>query len=223
MKKIKSTLVVALALIAFMPAKAQFLKNLNSTPWIVGIGWNIIDDNGKKEMGSIDLHYSMNGLSYPTTLRVEKGLNGGFSGVFTASYNEYEGRKEINSGRRTVESSTVTAFDLSMKFDFNHLYDLNTNVFNFVENTLDCYMLLGFGYTMRDSVSAYVGNAANANIGIGLNLIAYKNFGVNIEATGRFGLSDFWDTPANYTMYNFGLIYRIGRNNGLVNSKTYDN
>ena len=170
----------------------------------------------------MDLHYSMNGLSYPTTLRVEKGLNGGFSGVFTASYNEYEGRKEINSGRRTVENSTFTAIDLGVKFDFNQLYDLNTKVFNFAENTLDCYMLLGFGYTMRDSAAAFVGNAANANVGLGINLIVYKNFGVNFEATGRFGLSDFWDTPANYTMYNFGIIYRLQRNTGLVNEMKFN-
>ena len=222
MKNLKTTFVVALLFIGFLPVKAQFLKNHNSTPWVFGIGWNVIDDNGKKEMSSMDLHYSMNGLSYPTSIRVEKGLNSGFSGVFTASYNKYEGRKEINSGRRTVESSTVTALDLSMKFDFNHLFDLNTKVFNFNEGTLDCYMLLGIGYTMRDSVAAYVGNAANANVGVGLNLIAFKNFGVNLEATGRFGLSEFWDTPANYTMYSIGIIYRLQRNTGLVNEVKFN-
>ncbi|MDF1673782.1 MAG: hypothetical protein P1U41_09760 [Vicingaceae bacterium] len=126
--------------------------------------------------------------------------------VFKGTYNQYNGGIIINS--EAGVSSTFLAFDLEGKYNFCELYNINTEWFNLErEDALVCYAAFGLGYTLRNTNK--VGGVVTLNTGIGMNAMVYKNWGLNLEAMGKFGLEEIWSTPANYLHYSFGVIYKF--------------
>ncbi len=217
----KFNIIFAIVLMVSVLGQAQAQEN----PWVFGLGWNVIDDNGKPGMSDFDLHHSMNALPYPTALRIEKFLGYGMSFVVAASYNKYEGRKDINSDpfkgdSAVIHNSTVTAFDVGGKFGLMTIYDMNERVFNFSHQVFDPYIHIGAGYTTRDT--RQVQNTPTANFGFGMNVVIWKGWGMNVDATGKLGISDFWTTPANYVQYTFSVIYRLQSDNGLEKQKRFE-
>ncbi|MCW3076533.1 MAG: hypothetical protein JWO32_1142 [Bacteroidetes bacterium] len=200
-------------------SEAQFAKNfkkgwatamqkLAESPWVFGLGWNIVDDNGKPWKKGFDAHNSWNIQGYPTTVRVEKFYDKGFSFVFNFAYNKYKAGKLINSEIPNATTTNFMSFDLNGKYNFCELYDINTKLFNFATPVFDPYATTGFGYTYRNTPR--FGGAATYNIGLGLHSWIYKGFGVNLEVMAKFGLAGpFFRTPTNYTQYNFGIIYQL--------------
>lgn len=186
--------------------KAQFFETLRTSPWIIGAGWNIVDDNGQKTKNIFDFKNSFNIPPYPATLRVEKFYKDGISFVFNGSYNRYQSKKVINGDLN--QTTTFLAFDLGAKYNFSYLYNINQEWFNFDSDVFDYYLAMGMGVTFRNTDQ--VGNSGTVNIGFGLNSFVYNNWGINLEAVGKFGLSGkFIQTAANYTQYSFGVIYKI--------------
>ena len=211
MKNYKTTLVILLLLIGSVESNAQFFETLKRSPWIFGAGWNIVDDNGNP--GRIFNFSDWNMKSYPSAIRVEKYYQDGFSFVFKGSYNQYNGGKIINS--EAGVSSTFLAFDLESRYNFCELYDINSEWFNFTSEVFDAYGAFGLGYTMRSTEK--VGGASTFNFGIGLHTWVYGNWGLNMEAMGKLGINgNFWSTPANYTQYSFGVIYKLGNRKRLT-------
>jgi len=206
MRNFRIALVVALLLTGLTQSKAQFFKDLKNGPWVVGVGWNIVDDNGSP--GRIfTVSEAWNMLSYPSSIRVEKDYKDGFSFIFMGSYNKYSGAKIINS--ETGVTSTFMAFDLGAKYNFMNLYNINQEWFNFPHDVFDIYSALSLGVTMRNT--AKIGTAGTINVGFGMNAFIYKGWGINLDAQGKFGFTDgFWSTPANYTQYSFGIIKKFG-------------
>jgi len=195
MKHNKTSLIALILFIAFTnSAKAQFANNLANGNLVIGIGWNVVDDNGQKFENLFDMEGSWNLLTYPTVLRVEKGFTEAASFVFSGSYNKYENSKIINNDIQT-ESSSFYAFDFGIKYNFVS----SSEVF-------DIYGVIGGGATHRATSS--VGNEATANLSIGMNVYLYKGLGINIDAASKFGVEDFWKTGSNYTQYSMGLIYK---------------
>lgn len=203
MKNLKVILVAVLFFAVVGQSKAQFFKQLAEGDWVFGIGWNIVDDNGQKLGDVFGQAGAWNAIGYPSSVRVEKGYNKGLSFVFQGSYNPYQDSKNVNGD--FDQGSTFYSLDLNAKFNFVSLYDINAEWFNFATDVFDVYGSFGGGFTSRSTNQ--VGNAGTMNLGLGMNAYVYKDWGINLDATAKFGLSDFWNTPANYTQYSIGVIY----------------
>ncbi len=232
MKKFKIALLTLMFLGTLTSVNAQFgvkLRNfivetsnyLRPTPWTVGLGWNIVDDNGTPWKKIFDAGNSWQIAPFPTSLRGEKDMTKGWSVMLNINFNQYKAGKLVNSDLPATSSSLFMSYDVNAKYNFSHLFDFSSKVFKLPEKLLDVYMASGFGYTYRNT--AKVSGAATYNIGFGMTAIFYKGWGMNLEAMSKFGLKGpIFKTPSNYLQYNFGAVYRfkqgprkLGRRNGL--------
>lgn len=162
--------------------------------WMFGLGWNAVDDDGRPFCQPFDAPQSWHLLPYPTRLNVDRYLNRGFSVEFTGAYNRYNGANLVNGS--TGLGGTFISLDLNGKYSF----------YNLLRTTwLDPYVSLGFGGTIRPSNFVPTLNSA-----IGVNFWVYKNWGVQLQTSAKFGItSNFYRTDANYLQHSAGIVYKI--------------
>jgi OOP family OmpA-OmpF porin len=191
---------------------------MRQTPWTVGLGWNIVDDDGRRFSKIFAAKSGWSMPPYPSSARCEKYFDKGWSAVFNVQYNRYKDGKMVNGDIKTTGMNL--SFDLNAKYDFTFLYDISTLWFKQASKVADVYMTSGFGFTARNT--ARVHGVATYNIGFGATAIIYQGWGINLEAMSKFGLaSPFFSTPSNYLQYTIGAVYRfkmnqrIGRKNGV--------
>lgn len=183
--------------------KGQFWDNVyRSTirsPWTVGLGWNVIDDDGKPFNKLFDANGSWNVVPYPSKLSCEKALIQGWSVEFAANYNQMKSGKLINND---IAKSTQTflSADINGKFSFAEFANLGF---------FDPYVLHGFGYTHRGAGKSP--NVATANIGLGFNCWVYDDMiGINVQSQAKFALkSPFIKTSGNYLQHSLGIVYKF--------------
>lgn len=217
MKNIKIILVTLIFSISVNGLKAQTfgakierawyktMATLRPTPWVIGLGWNIVDDDGNP-FHKIVNGKSLNAYPFINTFRLEKYIDKGWSATFNFSYNNYVVGKLINSDIPSTSSSNFMSFDLNAKYDFCALYNINEKWFNTEKNVLDLYSTFGFGYTVRNI--SRVNNVGTLNIGFGTNIWIYNNWGLNLQSSAKFGLkAPFLTTPSNYLQHCFGVIH----------------
>jgi hypothetical protein len=222
MKKIKTPFLIFVFLVCFYNIKAQsfgsriknswykMVSTLKPTPWVIGVGWNMVADNGnpfKKDFKS----RTWQAPAYQTTFRLEKYIDKGWSAVFYFSYNKFKKGSLINSEIPAPANSDLIAFDFNAKYNFCELYDVNQKWFKFKEKVFDLYATSGIGYTIRHTLR--VKDVCTFNFGFGTNIWLYKGWGVNLQAMAKFGLTGpLIKTPTNYLQASFGVIYTFKKN-----------
>lgn len=173
--------------------------DLKNTPWIVGLGGNVIEDDGVP-FKIFDVAKTWNIPPYPTRVTIEKGMLYGWSAEFAFSYNNIKTGKIINGDVRTTGGNYL-CFDLSGKFNFNQFFKEKT--------WFDVYALHGYGFTHRDATRFQ--NAATFNVGFGADAWVYQNIiGINIQTQAKFGISGpYMKSGANYLQHSVGIVYRF--------------
>src|ERR1035437_2405507 len=107
--------VLTIALVAFLIITGSVTKAQNNkTPWIVGVGFNVVDDNGLRLGRPFDFKNSWNIVPYPSRLSIEKVLQVGFSLEAAGSYNQL-GKEKLINGEISKKNSNYFAFDVSLK------------------------------------------------------------------------------------------------------------
>ena len=200
----------------------EHMNILKKSHWVFGIGWNVVDDDGKAFKKIFDVKNSWNIPAYPSSIRVEKYYMKGMSFVLKADFNQYKSVKLINSDVPLNLSSSFFSTDLALKYNLCALFDINTKLFHFEQDVFDIYTAGGFGYTYRNTPR--VGSVGTFNLGFGMNSWIYEGFGINIEAMSKFGLtSPFFSTPSNYLQYNIGIVYMFKPGHGFrtIRSKLF--
>lgn len=166
-------------------AKKPFGEWLTKTPWIVGFGVDIVDDNGTP--GSI-FHDLKTYEYYPAKFTAEKVLVKGFSAQFAFA-------------STSVNPHNYLMMDFSGKYSF--LYKKTE------KKILDPYAIAGLGYTYRDrsplssNTSEESNNSVTFNLGLGTNVWLYPNMGLNFQGLAKF-------TKDKYLQASVGLVFRIG-------------
>lgn len=184
--------------------KRDFRYFFFKTPWIVQLGWAVIDDDGKPYRDFFDAKKSWNVAPYPNKFALEKQLKYGLTLESSLTINLYKSGKIINND---VISSSGNFFCV----DLNGKYDLNRIIGN--TQWFDPYFSLGFGYTNR-VISAFT-KTYTGNTGLGFNLWFYQNeFGINFQTQAKFGFhKPFIKTETNYMHHSIGGIYKFTWNN----------
>jgi OmpA-OmpF porin, OOP family len=192
----------------FKPVEIQAY---NSAKWVIGIGWNAVDDDGRAFKKIFDVPGSWNTKPYPTMLSLDRYLNYGFTFESCASFNQYNGSKLING-------QYVSGLFLAL--DFNGKYNLEEvlSIYRF-----DPYLVLGMGLTMRTANNSLI--VPTANVLIGTN-IWFGNIGIRLQSAAKFGVkSDFIRTNTNYLQHSAFLLYRFStttRSSGSVARPRYN-
>lgn len=197
MNRFKIALVVCLFFV-FIKHPVAFAQR---KPITVGLGWNVVDDDGKPYKKLFSFRQSWNLLYYPTRVTVDKELNKGKSVEGILVYNKYKPGKTINN---SVNPGTQLFFsgDVMLKFHLNHYMRL--------KNWFDFYGALGAGCTFRSGAKKKI--TPTANIGLGFTIWIYPRIGVNAQSLAKFGLQmPIYKTNSNYLHHSLGVVYLIGK------------
>lgn len=179
-------------------AKQGFKHFMTKTPWLVQLGGNVVDDDGKPFNKVFDTKNAWN--IFPSVkVAVEKECRYNWGIELAFSYNSLKTGKTINNDLVTGDGSLM-AIDLNGKKILTRLF------------RIEPYLFSGFGYTMRST--AKYKSTATLNAGFGFNIWAIDNvLGINIQGCGKFGLtSPLLKTGSNYLQHSAGLIWKISGN-----------
>lgn len=175
-------------------------KKRNKNPvWIIGLGGNVVDDDGSPFKYLFNALPRWNVKPYPTRLSVERSLKGSFSfeGVF--NFNTYKGFKIINN--EVGKAGIFLSLDGNFKSDINKMINK--------EGWFNPYFVYGLGATFRTVRSLPIGG--NINAGVGFNFWITKAFGFNVQSIAKFGISPtrFLKTSQNYLQHSLSAILKL--------------
>lgn len=179
--------------------------------WAFGVSWNFVEDDGREFCQPFDVKQSWNGLYYPSRLTLERRFKYGLSAEFAGAYNNYKLGKLVNDSIN--KSGMFLSFDLNCKYHFQDI--LNTYWF-------DPYASLGVGLTQRatqDPSYTFTGNIA-----FGANFWIYRGFGLNVQTSGKIGLTGDFMGSSDYFQHSVGIVYKLsgkGRPNNSFSKKQY--
>ena len=190
-------LIILLSFFIVFSSTAQNFKKVKPYSIMVGVMWNIIDDDADRFANIFNVKDTWNLMPYPTSLNVDVYFKKGMSLDMIASYNVYDSSKVIN-GARGRQGKTFT-FDAHFKYSFGFLMR---------QQRIDPFVFIGAGYTGREAI--FPQNMLSVNAGAGFNLMIWRGLGVQWRTTGRVGmLPAIYDPKYDMLQHHFGLIYKI--------------
>ncbi len=175
--------------------KQGFKHFITKTPWIIQLGGNVVDDDGKPFNKVFDTKNAWN--IFPSgKLAIEKECRYNWNIELAFTYNSLKTGKTVNNDVIT-KAGTFFAVDLNGKKILTKLF------------RIEPYLFSGFGYTMR-TVSKYK-STVTLNAGLGFNVWIIDNrLGLNVQGSGKFGLKDpILKTGSNYLQHSAGLIWKF--------------
>ncbi|MBL7895619.1 MAG: hypothetical protein JNK50_10045 [Bacteroidia bacterium] len=215
MKNLKTLLVVAIIGLS-LNSNAQFSRwwyqfsaKMRQTPWVVGGGWNVVDDDGRPFKSLFDVNKSWNIPPYPSRLFCQKVLDKeqGWSVELGVAYNRYAGGNRINNNDVISAGQMYIGVDAAAIYDFNKLYDLNALMFKDQE-IFQPYAHMGLGYTYRAHGPYF--HTASLNLGLGFNVWVYEGWGIQVQSVSKIALAGpFIKTGANYMQHSIGVAYKF--------------
>lgn len=161
--------------------------------WILGLGYNIVDDSATPFGGDIlNIKESWNSTYYPNSISLGRSFTNGLMLKTVASYNKYNIGKLIDGSINLVERDYY-AIDALLSYDLNKWFG-ETGWF-------DPFLQLGGGYSSIGSLGR-----ATGNLGIGFNIWLNDRWGININTMGKWGLKN---GATRQIQHSAGLVYRF--------------
>lgn len=195
MKKSAALLCV---LLMTMSASAQYLQFKPYKPykWLIGIGWNVVDDDGRPYTNLFNVAQTWNVQPYPTMLTVDRYLKYNLSVEAAASFNIYSGSTLINGVYR---AGTFGALDITCRYSF----------YRFMQpmKWFDPYVGIGIGATFRDATTPPFVPMTHVQFGANFWI---KNVGIRLQTCGKLGITGgFFFTETNYLQHSASILYRF--------------
>jgi hypothetical protein len=178
------------------PASIQRKKN--PYKWMIGLSWNIVDDDGNAYSNLFDIPGSWNYEYFPSRLSVDRYLRRGWSIEGSAAFNRYTSPKLIND--TTGRSGIFVCADFQVKYSFSR----------FLRRVkwLDPYMAMGLGGTYRTTQDPNFTPLVTTTFGA--NFWFTRKWGIQVQTAGKLALSlDFFKTDADYLQHSIGVVYRF--------------
>ncbi len=177
--------------------------------WSIGSGFNAVDDSADP-FGLFTDPSEKGNFSFPLTIFTEFYLNRIFGISAAVSSNTY-GTGKIIDARFIIEGDAkYIATDIFGRIYFRNLF--KTVVF-------DPYIAIGTGFTKVGSykladdmehpeeiTEVPATNRFTANAGFGFNFWFTKNWGANLNATGKWVINT-QEYVSNHKQYSIGLVY----------------
>jgi OOP family OmpA-OmpF porin len=181
MKKFKFIFLI-IALLTFNDLIAQKYEN-----WTVGVGVNIIDNDGNVKKDLFNSRKSWNSLNCPSVFLVGYKLNELVSFEFSESFNAFDKGKTINAEK--IKSPQFFSSTMIKGV-------LHPNAF-FDTGRFDTYINGGFGIT-----TIHRNVLLQPNLGLGLNYFVADGVALGLQASAFFGVTQ---VKNNFLMYSITL------------------
>jgi len=204
--KTSSLLLLVFALGAINFASSQ--ENLQITAkdsivqssWIIGLGYNAIDDSGNVFDGLFNVSDEWNLLPYPSRISVGRYFKNGLGIEAIGSYNKYKEGKIID-GLVNDEDKNYLGLDARLTYDLNKIIG-QTGWF-------DPYVGIGLGYTDANDQPRGTYNAV-----VGFRTWFSDKWGLDLNSTGKWSMGNEANVT-NHLQHAAGIVYQFGIEKGL--------
>ncbi len=168
--------------------------------WIIGLGYNAVDDSGNVFDGLFNVSDEWNILSYPSRLSIGRYFKNGLGIEAIGTYNKYKTGKIIDG---SVNTSDVDYLGLDARIT----YDLN----KIIGETawFDPYVGIGAGYTDANNVGRGTYNAI-----VGFRTWISDRWGLDFNSSGKWSMSKD-NGSTNHIQHAAGVVYQFGIEKGL--------
>jgi outer membrane protein OmpA-like peptidoglycan-associated protein len=165
--------------------------SLVNSSWMIGLGYNFVNDSGDLTDGAFDFKNNWNGLAYPNRLSVGKYFKNGLGVEAIGTVNKYKVGKTIDRVINDVDK-TYLAVDVRLNYDLNKLIG-HTSWF-------DPYVGVGLGYTDANNIGR---GTYNANIGF--RTWFNDRFALDLNSTGKWSMKKL----SNHIQHSASVIYQF--------------
>ena len=168
--------------------------------WILGLGYNAIDDSGNVFEGLFNVGEEWNILPYPSRLSIGKYFKNGLGLEAIGTFNKYKEGKIID-GTVNVTETNYYGLDARITYDLNKIIG-QTGWF-------DPYVGIGAGYTDANNVGRGTYNAI-----VGFRTWFSDNWGLDFNSSGKWAMSQS-NGATNHIQHAAGIVYQFGIEKGL--------
>ncbi|UWX56061.1 OmpA family protein [Maribacter litopenaei] len=168
--------------------------------WMVGIGFNAVDDSGNVFDGLFNFNDEWNILPYPSRVSLGRYFKSGLGLEAIGTINKYKEGKIIDA-QVNQEESNYYALDARVTYDLNKIIG-ETGWF-------DPYVGVGAGYTEANNLGRGTYNAI-----VGFRTWFSDKWGLDFNSSGKWAMSQS-DGATNHIQHAVGVVYQFGIEKGL--------
>lgn len=167
--------------------------------WMVGLGWNFVNDTGKRFNNIATVKDQINGVAFPSRVNIGRYFKSGIGLEAIASYNKYK-KGNIIDGVVNPEDKDYFGFDTRFSYDLNKIFG-QTGFF-------DPYVGVGVGYTYANDLSRGTYNGV-----IGFRTWFSDRWGLDFSSSGKWS---FGNEASNHVQHAVGVVYQFNIEKGLT-------
>jgi outer membrane protein OmpA-like peptidoglycan-associated protein len=167
--------------------------------WMVGLGWNFVNDTGKRFSNIATIKDQWNGVAFPSRINIGRYFRSGIGLEAIATYNNYK-KGNIIDGVVNPEDKDYFGFDTRVSYDLNKLVG-QTGFF-------DPYIGVGAGYTYANDLGRGTYNAV-----IGFRTWFSDRWGLDFSSSGKWS---FGNEASNHVQHAVGAVYQFNIEKGLT-------
>ncbi len=173
--------------------------SLVQSSWMVGVGWNFIDDSGDAFNDFTTIRDQWNGVAFPSRISLGRYFKSGLGLEAIASYNRYK-RGNIIDGVILPEFKNYFSIDSRLSYDLNKLVGQTA--------WFDPYVGVGIGYADANDVPRGTYNAI-----IGFRTWFSDRWGLDFSSSGKWS---FGNEASNHIQHAVGVVYQFNIKKGLT-------
>ena len=160
--------------------------------WIVGLGWNAINDSGDRLNNVTDFSDRYNAVLFPSRASIGRYFRSGIGLEAILTYNQY---KEGNIIDTQVITEDISYFgvDARLSYDLNKIFG-QTGFF-------DPYLGVGIGYSDANNLGRGTYNAI-----IGFRTWFNDRWGLDFSSTAKWS---FGNEASNHMQHGLGVVYQF--------------
>ena len=168
--------------------------------WILGLGFNAVDDSGDvfDDLFAVDSQWNL--LPYPSRLSIGRYFKSGIGLEAIGSLNKYKEGKLIDGSINQIESNYLS-IDSRISYDLNKLIGQTA--------WFDPYVGVGLGYTDANNEGRGTYNAV-----VGFRTWINDNWGLDFSSSGKWAMKT-GDGVTNHIQHAAGVVYQFGIEKGL--------
>ncbi len=167
--------------------------------YMVGLGYNIVNDSGDVFDGFFEVDDQWNALPYPSRVSIGRYFKSGIGLEAIGTYNKYKVGKIID-GFVNTEETNYYGIDTRLSYDLNKLIGETA--------WFDPYVGAGLGYTDANNISRGTYNAV-----VGFRTWFSDHWALDLNTSGKWAMGD--SGASNHIQHAAGVVYQFGIEKGL--------
>ncbi|MCX2679662.1 OmpA family protein [Galbibacter sp. EGI 63066] len=167
--------------------------------WLLGIGFNVVDDMGIKSRQYADVDDNWHMVPFPSRASVGYFLNNGLGFQLIGTYNHYKSGRMVD-GTELLGDRDYVGIDTQISYSLNRVFGHM--------GWFDPYLAAGGGYTWVGDIGR-----PTLNAGGGSNIWLSDRVGINLNAVGKFSVKDR-EVATNHAQYSIGVVFKLTNSKG---------